>query len=145
RGAPEEWRRRVLSSLSPGGGRAVLPIAAPSHSLTPDCVHHCREGDQAVPVGEHGEIHYSSFLRNGAPSPSSSPGPWSSVTGFAASARAAFRPERADGPSSQAASSLGQGESLASAAVMPTASRHSVRASSAEPNVPALTTVTSQQ
>ena len=38
RGAPEEWRRRVLSSLSPGGGRAVLPIAAPSHSLAPDCV-----------------------------------------------------------------------------------------------------------
>jgi len=38
RGAPETWRRRVLSSLSPGGGRAVLPIAAPSFSVTPDCV-----------------------------------------------------------------------------------------------------------
>jgi hypothetical protein len=53
--------------------------------------HDCREGDQAVPVGEHGEIHYSYCLWNWASSPSSSPGPWSSVTAFAASARAAFR------------------------------------------------------
>jgi hypothetical protein len=38
RGAPEEWRRLVLSSLSPASGRAVLPITAPRYSVTPDCV-----------------------------------------------------------------------------------------------------------
>jgi hypothetical protein len=38
RGAPEQWRRLVLSSLSPRGRRAVLPIAAPSYSVSPDCV-----------------------------------------------------------------------------------------------------------
>ncbi len=38
RGAPEQWRRRVLASLSPGGVRAILPLATPSHSVSPDCV-----------------------------------------------------------------------------------------------------------
>jgi hypothetical protein len=38
RGAPEEWRRLVLASLSPASGRAVLPITMPRYSVSPDCV-----------------------------------------------------------------------------------------------------------
>jgi DNA-binding transcriptional ArsR family regulator len=38
RGAPQAWRRRILASLSPRGAKAILPIAAPSYSVTPDCV-----------------------------------------------------------------------------------------------------------
>jgi len=38
RGAPEQWCRRVLASLSPGGVHAILPLATPSHSVSPDCV-----------------------------------------------------------------------------------------------------------
>ena len=38
RGAPEAWRRRILSSLSPSGARAILPITAPRHSVTPESV-----------------------------------------------------------------------------------------------------------
>jgi hypothetical protein len=34
RGAPEEWRRLVLSSLSPASGRAIRPITMPRYSLT---------------------------------------------------------------------------------------------------------------
>jgi DNA-binding transcriptional ArsR family regulator len=38
RGAPEAWRKPILSALSAQGVRAVLPIAAPSYSVAPDCV-----------------------------------------------------------------------------------------------------------
>lgn len=38
RGAPETWRQRILSSLSPPGARAILPITAPRHSVTPESV-----------------------------------------------------------------------------------------------------------
>jgi DNA-binding SARP family transcriptional activator len=38
RAAPQAWRRRILASLSPPGAGAVLPIAAPRYSVTPDCV-----------------------------------------------------------------------------------------------------------
>jgi DNA-binding transcriptional ArsR family regulator len=38
RGAPEAWRKRVVSALSPSSARAVLPIAAPRYSVSPDCV-----------------------------------------------------------------------------------------------------------
>jgi hypothetical protein len=38
RGAPDRWRKLVLASLSPGSVRAILPLAMPSHSVSPDCV-----------------------------------------------------------------------------------------------------------
>jgi DNA-binding transcriptional ArsR family regulator len=38
RGAPEAWRKRVIAALSPSSARAVLPIAAPRYSVSPDCV-----------------------------------------------------------------------------------------------------------
>ncbi len=38
RGAPERRRKRVLASLSPGSVRAILPVATPSHSVSPHCV-----------------------------------------------------------------------------------------------------------
>lgn len=51
RGAPEAWRKQVISRLSPSNASAVLPIAAPRYSVTPDCVtphNPVRE----VPVGD---------------------------------------------------------------------------------------------
>jgi hypothetical protein len=38
RGAAGEWRSLILSALSPGGARAVLPIVTPRYSVSPDCV-----------------------------------------------------------------------------------------------------------
>jgi DNA-binding transcriptional ArsR family regulator len=38
RGAPESWRRRIRSAVSPTNARAVWPLVAPGHSVTPDCV-----------------------------------------------------------------------------------------------------------
>jgi hypothetical protein len=38
RGAAGEWRSLILSALSPGRARAVLPIVTPRYSVTPDCV-----------------------------------------------------------------------------------------------------------
>ena len=38
RGAAGEWRSLILSGLSPGGARAVLPIVTPRYSVSPDCV-----------------------------------------------------------------------------------------------------------
>jgi len=38
RGAPESWRRRIRSAVSPAYAQAVWPLVAPGHSVTPDCV-----------------------------------------------------------------------------------------------------------
>jgi len=38
RGTPESWRRRIRSAVSPAHARAVWPLVAPGHSVTPDCV-----------------------------------------------------------------------------------------------------------
>jgi DNA-binding transcriptional ArsR family regulator len=38
RGAPESWRRRIRAAVSPLSARAVWPLVAPGHSVTPDCV-----------------------------------------------------------------------------------------------------------
>jgi hypothetical protein len=38
RGAPESWRRHIRSVVSPAHARAVWPLVAPGHSVTPDCV-----------------------------------------------------------------------------------------------------------
>lgn len=38
RGAPESWRRRIRSAVSPAQAGAVWPLVAPGHSVTPDCV-----------------------------------------------------------------------------------------------------------
>ncbi|GAA4506642.1 hypothetical protein GCM10023191_064030 [Actinoallomurus oryzae] len=38
RGAPESWRRRIRSAVSPAQAQAVWPLVAPGHSVTPDCV-----------------------------------------------------------------------------------------------------------
>jgi DNA-binding transcriptional ArsR family regulator len=38
RGAPEPWRRRIRSAVSPAHVQAVWPLVAPGHSVAPDCV-----------------------------------------------------------------------------------------------------------
>jgi hypothetical protein len=38
RGAPESWRRRIRSAVSPSQAQAVWPLVAPGHSVTPDIV-----------------------------------------------------------------------------------------------------------
>jgi DNA-binding transcriptional ArsR family regulator len=38
RGAPESWRRRIRSAVSPIQAQAVWPLVAPGHSVTPDIV-----------------------------------------------------------------------------------------------------------
>ena len=38
RGAPESWRRRIRSAVSPAQAQAVWPLVAPGHSVTPDSV-----------------------------------------------------------------------------------------------------------
>src|SRR3954469_20793215 len=38
RGAPESWRRRIRSAVSPAHAQAVWPLVAPGHSVTPDSV-----------------------------------------------------------------------------------------------------------
>jgi DNA-binding transcriptional ArsR family regulator len=38
RGAPESWRRRIRSAVSPAQAQAVWPLVAPGHSVTPDIV-----------------------------------------------------------------------------------------------------------
>jgi DNA-binding transcriptional ArsR family regulator len=54
RGAPEAWRRLILSSLSAQSVRAVLPIAAPRYSVTPDCVTPQNPGRE-IPVSDQVE------------------------------------------------------------------------------------------
>jgi DNA-binding transcriptional ArsR family regulator len=38
RGAPESWRRRIRSAVSPAQAQAVWPLVAPGHSVMPDSV-----------------------------------------------------------------------------------------------------------
>jgi DNA-binding transcriptional ArsR family regulator len=38
RGAPESWRRRIRSAVTPAHVQAVWPLVAPGHSVTPDSV-----------------------------------------------------------------------------------------------------------
>lgn len=54
RAAPENWRSRILSSLSPRAAGAVRPITMPRYSVTPDCVTPLNPVRE-VPIGDQVE------------------------------------------------------------------------------------------